>query len=164
MAINLSGRQIAHDPLVETLQHALDANGLRPADIVMEVEITETVLQSIEQSAEVLRRLHDLGVRIAIDDFGTGYSSLSLLKHLPVDTLKIDRVFIGHLPEDPDGSAITAGMIALAHRLGLRVVAEGVETEGQLAFLRQHGCDCVQGFLLGAALPPEEIERLLRAQ
>ncbi len=164
MAINLSGRQIAHDQLVETMQQALDANGLRPGDIVMEVEITETVLQSMEHSAEVLRRLHALGVRIAIDDFGTGYSSLSLLKHLPVDTLKIDRVFIGNLPEDPDSSAITAGMIALAHRLGLRVVAEGVETEGQLAFLRQHGCDCVQGFLLSAVLPPEEIEHLLRSQ
>ncbi len=164
IAINLSGRQILDNHVVEMLQAAMDENDLQARHVLVEVEITETVLQSIERSAEVLDRLHAIGVCVAIDDFGTGYSSLSLLKHLPVDTLKIDRVFIGNVPEDPNSNAITAGMIALAHRLGLRVVAEGVETEGQLSFLREHECDCVQGHLMSAAVAPEEIERLLRLQ
>jgi len=161
IAINVSVGQIVHDHLPETMQAALRESGIQPGDARIELEITESVMQTMEQSAGVLRRLRALGIRIAIDDFGTGYSSLSLLKHLPIDTLKIDRLFVRNVPDDTDSRAIAAAMISMAHTLGLHVVAEGVETEGQFAFLRERGCDEAQGHLLGAAAPAEVITRML---
>ena len=126
----------------------MSACGVMATDI--EVELTESVLMSDpERANEVLRRLHRMGVRIAIDDFGTGYSSLSYLKRFPADTVKIDRAFISGLPGDSDDAAITQAVIAMAHSLGLQVVAEGVETDEQLAALQRLGCDEAQGFLLG---------------
>jgi EAL domain-containing protein (putative c-di-GMP-specific phosphodiesterase class I) len=131
------------------------------ADI--EVELTESVLMSDPERANgVLRRLHQMGVRIAIDDFGTGYSSLSYLKRFPAETVKIDRSFISGLPGDNDDTAITQAVIAMAHSLGLQVVAEGVETQAQLAALQRLGCDQVQGFLLGRPVAAADTARLLQ--
>jgi diguanylate cyclase (GGDEF)-like protein/PAS domain S-box-containing protein len=148
VAVNLSARQFADDNLVDHLVSSMSACGVMATDI--EVELTESVLMSDpERANEVLRRLHRMGVRIAIDDFGTGYSSLSYLKRFPADTVKIDRAFISGLPGDSDDAAITQAVIAMAHSLGLQVVAEGVETDEQLAALQRLGCDEAQGFLLG---------------
>ncbi|WDT74527.1 MAG: EAL domain-containing protein [Candidatus Manganitrophus sp.] len=143
------------------MQAALRDGGLQPSDVEIELEITETLLHSIERSVEVLRRLRRLGIRLAIDHFGTGCSSLSLLKRLPVDTLKIDRTFVRNIPDDTDNKAIAAAIISMGHSLGLRVIAEGVETDGQLAFLRQQGCDEAQGHLLSEAVSAEAASRLL---
>jgi EAL domain-containing protein (putative c-di-GMP-specific phosphodiesterase class I) len=114
-----------------------------------------------ERARQVLDRLHVLGVSIAIDDFGTGYSSLAYLKRFPAQTLKIDRSFIGGLPDDRDDAAITQAVVALAHSLGMKVVAEGVESPEQLAILRRLGCDEAQGFLLARPQSPEQLAGLL---
>ena len=161
IAVNVSARQIQHDHLVETMQSTRKELHFQPGEAPMELELTESVLQSMEHSAGVLRTLRALGVRIAIDDFGTGYSSLSLLKHLPVDTLKIDHFFVRHIPEDAFSKAIASAIITMSHTLGLRVVAEGVETDGQLRFLRELGCDEVQGHLFGEAMPGAVVSHLL---
>ncbi|MBT9502326.1 MAG: EAL domain-containing protein [Burkholderiaceae bacterium] len=163
IAVNVSARQVLHDHLVETVAEALRVNRLHAGNAEIEVEITESILQAAERSGAVLQCLRALGLRVAIDDFGTGYSSLSLLKHLPIDTLKIDRLFVRNIPDDADAKAITGAVISMAHTLGLRVVAEGVETEAQLAFLHGEGCDEVQGYLLGKPMPPEQLARLLPA-
>ena len=156
VAVNLSPRQFADHRLIEDFEAALRAAGVHPADL--EVELTEGVLMADPDRANaVLRRLHDMGVRIAIDDFGTGYSSLSYLKRFPAQTVKIDRSFIRGLPTDHDDTAITQAVIAMAHSLGLRVVAEGVETADQLGLLQRLHCDEVQGYLLGRPVPAGEI-------
>jgi diguanylate cyclase (GGDEF)-like protein/PAS domain S-box-containing protein len=156
VAVNLSPRQFADNRLVDDFEDAMAASGVAPADL--EIELTESVLVADPDRAnDVLRRLHAMGVRIAIDDFGTGYSSLSYLKRFPAQTVKIDRSFISGLPTDRDDTAITQAVIAMAHSLGLRVVAEGVETADQLGLLRQLHCDEVQGYLLGRPVPAGEI-------
>ena len=109
-------------------------------------------MANAEQTATKLQAFRELGVSLAIDDFGTGYSSLAYLKRLPITTLKIDKEFVGDLTHDPDDAAITSTVIAMAHSLGLNVVAEGVETEEQLEFLREHDCDEIQGFWLSPPL------------
>ncbi|WP_084628093.1 putative bifunctional diguanylate cyclase/phosphodiesterase [Silanimonas lenta] len=150
-SINVSVLQLLRAPLAEQLAAILAETGIAPGRI--ELELTESVvMQNAEQARAVLDRLRGLGVRLAIDDFGTGYSSLVYLKRLPIDTLKIDKEFIGDLTDDPDDKAITATVITMAHSLGLHVVAEGVETEAQLAYLRGQGCDEVQGYLLSPPL------------
>jgi diguanylate cyclase (GGDEF)-like protein/PAS domain S-box-containing protein len=161
-AINLSPRQFAGDSLETDLRHALGTYGLPPQ--VLEVEITEGTLMTDTKRAErVMSRLHDLGIRISIDDFGTGYSSLAYLKRFPAQVLKIDRSFIGDLPGDLDDVAITEAVVAMAHKLGLAVVAEGVETEPQRAFLQQLGCDEAQGYLFGRPMAGDSLaERLPR--
>ena len=127
----------------------------------LELEITEGVLQNADHGINMLQELKSLGVSLAIDDFGTGYSSLSRLKHFPIDTLKIDRSFVKDLPLDQDDGAIASAVIALGRSLNLRVVAEGAETHEQIRFLKDQGCDEVQGFFLGKPLLPDEIPHII---
>ncbi|WP_263573909.1 putative bifunctional diguanylate cyclase/phosphodiesterase [Roseateles oligotrophus] len=159
--INVSPRQILHNGLEDAIAQSLKDNQLPSGAIQLGVEITESLLQSMPHSTEVLSKLRALGVRIAIDDFGTGFSSLSLLKQLPIDVIKIDKMFVRHLAFDSDSQAITAAMISMTHTLGMGVVAEGVETIEQLGFLREQRCDVVQGFLLGAPLTVSQATQVL---
>jgi diguanylate cyclase (GGDEF)-like protein len=163
VGVNLSGRQMLYDHVLETVDRALRMHQVAPGHIQMEIDITEGVLLSLERSADILRRLRALGLSIAIDDFGTGYSSLSHLEHLPIDTLKIAQVFVQHIPVDSDDKAIASAIIAVGHNLRLRVVAEGVETQEQLEFLRAQGCDEVQGHVICKAVSVEETTEILRS-
>jgi EAL domain-containing protein (putative c-di-GMP-specific phosphodiesterase class I) len=148
VSVNLSARQFNDPRLVQLVSRALKQSGL-PASL-LELEITEsTAMQQTDVTLGTLKKLRELGVSIAIDDFGTGYSSFSYLKLFPVNTLKIDRSFIADVENDGDHRAIVAAIIALAQVLNLKVVAEGVETEGQRKFLRGFGCERVQGYLTG---------------
>ncbi len=131
----------------------------------LEIELTESaIMKNMEESSSILRELKQMGLRVAIDDFGTGYSSLAYLKRFPLDILKIDRSFIRDIPGDRDNEAIAAAIIAMAHSLNLEVIAEGVETENQLVFLRDHGCGAVQGYLFSPALPGEEMKEYLKKE
>ena len=159
VAVNLSARQLKAD-IISTIEVALAVSGL--AAEALELELTESMIMGNPQdSVAVLSKLKALGLTIAIDDFGTGYSSLSYLKRFPIDTLKIDREFVRDITEDPDDAAITSAIITLAHSLELNVVAEGVETQEQLEFLRNGGCDQVQGFLLSKPLTASDCLTLL---
>jgi diguanylate cyclase (GGDEF)-like protein len=162
IAVNLSGRSFALPDLPQRVTRILQERGV-PAEL-LELEITESVvMHSSETNVSALESLKRQGLRLAIDDFGTGYSSLSYLKRFSIDTLKIDRAFIRDIAADPDDRAIVDAVIALARSLELRVIAEGVETEEQLALLRRHGCHLAQGFLFARPLPPAEAEAWLRA-
>jgi len=159
MSVNLSARQFAQPGLVDEVREILDETGLDPA--ALEIEITESVLMDqSETGVRTLRQLRDTGVRLVLDDFGTGYSSLSYLKHLPLDTIKIDRTFVAGLDGETDRSIVDA-VIALAHGLRIGVVAEGIETEAQFELLRAMGCDVGQGYLFARPLPAAEAGRLL---
>jgi EAL domain-containing protein (putative c-di-GMP-specific phosphodiesterase class I) len=141
----------------------IEKTGIDPA--YLELEVTESILmQNSEQARERMQELKDLGVTLAVDDFGTGYSSLSYLKNFPVKTLKIDQSFIRNVAEDADSMAITDAIIAMAHSLGMRVIAEGVEKDEQLNYLRRQNCDEVQGFLFSRPVAPEVIDEHLRRQ
>lgn len=145
VAVNVSSRQFSHDNLQDTVQTCLDQSGLPPD--ALELEITESLLMdNLEQAIALLHALRALGIRISLDDFGTGYSSLSYLQKLPIDTLKIDRSFVQHIDNRPGDAAITRAIITLAHGLGVRVVAEGVETMAQRDVLHAMDCDVMQGF------------------
>ncbi len=162
LAVNLSPRQFRHLDLVEDVRTVLDATGLPPG--LLELEITESaIMERGETTVATLRALKDLGVKVAIDDFGTGYSSLSYLRRFPIDTLKIDRTFMHDIPLEASAGEIAATIIAMARNLHLKVLAEGVETQEQLAFLQHHGCDTYQGFLNGLPLTAEAFADLLRA-
>ncbi|HWQ16193.1 MAG TPA: EAL domain-containing protein [Roseiflexaceae bacterium] len=160
VSVNISARNL-HDPqLPHLIQQVLAETGLAPRSL--QLEITEsTAMTSVEQTIHSLGQLAAMGVETAIDDFGTSYSSLSYLRRLPARTLKIDRSFIHDITENHDAAAITSAIIAMGHILGLHVVAEGVETDGQRAFLLSHGCDAVQGYLLSHALTAEAATQLL---
>ncbi|MBB3108611.1 diguanylate cyclase (GGDEF)-like protein/PAS domain S-box-containing protein [Paenibacillus phyllosphaerae] len=160
MAVNLSLLQFKQVHLVEQIASILEETGLPGR--YLELEITESVASQNEKAvAERLREIKELGITVSIDDFGTGYSSLSYLRQYPLDVLKIDRSFIRNLVQSPDDTAIVKAIIAMAHSLHLSVCAEGVETEEQLVFLRDHGCGEVQGFLLAKPKPAEEVEHIL---
>ncbi|MGH8499195.1 MAG: putative bifunctional diguanylate cyclase/phosphodiesterase, partial [Methylococcales bacterium] len=157
MAVNVSVMQLLRGNLAQTLKRILEETEI-PANR-LELELTESmVMENAEQATTVLNELRALGLTLAIDDFGTGYSSLVYLKRLPIDTLKIDKAFIGDLDHDPDDEAITATIITMSHSLGLNVIAEGVETEQQLRYLREQGCDEIQGYWLS---PPIDGHRCL---
>jgi EAL domain-containing protein (putative c-di-GMP-specific phosphodiesterase class I) len=161
VSVNLSARQFQQGDLVERVAAILAETGFPPAQLTL--EITEsTIMEDAEQTTLLLARLKALGVTIAIDDFGTGYSSLAYLKRFSVDVIKIDRSFVAALSDEPDDSILIAGIIKLAHDLGLRVVAEGVETADQLRRLDELGCDLVQGYYFARPLPPLEAYMLLR--
>jgi diguanylate cyclase (GGDEF)-like protein/PAS domain S-box-containing protein len=161
VGINISVLQLLRGDLVKQLGIAIAASAV-PANRI-ELEITESmVMQNAQQATDVLNRLRALGVTLAIDDFGTGYSSLVYLKRLPIDTLKIDKEFIADLHRDPDDEAITSTILAMGHSLGLNVVAEGVETEGQLEFLRRQGCDQIQGHWFSPPLDADDCLAFIR--
>ena len=161
VAVNLSARQLSDPRLDLVLQQVLEETGL-DAD-GLELELTEsTVMSDPAETPERLQRIRDVGVRIAVDDFGTGYSSLGQLKQFPFDKLKIDRSFVRDIPDDPDAAAIARTVIAMAHVLKLRVIAEGVESRAQADYLRRHGCDEVQGFYYGRPVSAEELGRRLQ--
>ena len=163
LALNVSPRQFHLTDLAGCTAAALQASGFPAA--LLELEITESALaERTEEARQVLVRLRELGVRIAVDDFGTGYSSLAQLKRFPIDVLKIDQGFIRDIPQSEDDMAISAAIIAMGHSMGLSVLAEGVETEGQLAFLRERGCDAYQGYLCSRPVPADDFVALLRAQ
>jgi len=162
MAVNLSAIQFCHAGLVDSVARALSDNGL-PANCLT-LEITETTaMHDADASLTVLQRLSDMGVDLSIDDFGTGYSSLMYLKRLPANELKIDRGFVRDLEQDSDDAAIVSAIVALGQALGLRIVAEGVETGGQQDFLTRLGCDSLQGYLLGQPVPAEQFMEKLQA-
>jgi len=161
VAVNLSARQFRDADLAVTIERALDEAGL-PAHL-LELEITESMLmRDAARAAELMGQLKQRGVRIAIDDFGTGYSSLAYLKAFPLDYLKIDRSFVTDIPGDGNAEAIVRSVIALAHSLGLKVIAEGVESRDQLAFLDGLGCDEIQGYYLSRPERAEQLLQLLR--
>lgn len=163
VAVNLSARQFAQASLVRDVARILDMSGLQPE--ALELEITESmVMGSPEQAIQTLRQLKSMGISLSIDDFGTGYSSLGYLKRFPLDHIKIDRSFIKDIPEDNDDATITKTIIAMAHNLRLKVIAEGVETEAQMNFLREYGCDEMQGYYFSRPLPGNEFTALLRSR
>ena len=160
VSVNISARHFYHGNLVDHVKCALEEADLDPG--LLEIEITETTtMRNMERSVAVLKALKEVGVKISIDDFGTGYSSLNYLKHFPVDTLKIDRVFVKNILLDQKDLAIVKSTVSLAHNLGLNVVAEGVEQEAQKETLDALGCDEVQGFLYSKALSAEEFSQYL---
>jgi diguanylate cyclase (GGDEF)-like protein len=161
VAINLSRRQLADEGLADKLKQIIEGYRLDPSHF--ELEITETTFIRLgEAGYRGISRLQQKGFQISIDDFGTGYSSLSNLKNFNMDKLKIDRIFISDLESDESDRAITEASVNLAHALGLKVVAEGVETPGQLEILREMGCDEMQGYLYSPPVPPETISEMLR--
>ena len=163
VAVNISSIQFRPEKLVATITHALKVSGLDAR--WLEIELTESaIMKNMEESSGILRELKLMGLRVAIDDFGTGYSSLAHLKRFPLDILKIDRSFIRDIPGDRDNEAIAAAIIAMAQSLNLEVIAEGVETEDQFSFLRDHGCGAVQGFMFSPALPGEEMIEYLKRE
>jgi EAL domain-containing protein (putative c-di-GMP-specific phosphodiesterase class I) len=160
VAVNLAAPHLRERALPELVERVLRDHALPPS--VLELEVTESILMhDPEESLANARRLADLGVKLSIDDFGTGYSSLSYLKRLPIAALKIDQSFVRDIATDPDDAAIITAIIAMAHSLNLRVVAEGVENEAQRRFLHTHGCDEFQGFLVSQAVDAGEFVRLL---
>ncbi|MBI1889689.1 MAG: EAL domain-containing protein [Burkholderiales bacterium] len=162
VAVNLSAGQFAEENFVDTVANVLHETGIDPR--CLELEITESmVMNSAEQFIARLQSLKELGVQLSIDDFGTGYSSLSYLKRFSLDRLKIDQSFIRDIATDPDDAVITRSVIALGHSLNLKVIAEGVETEQQLNFLREHHCDEIQGHYFSKAVAADDFASLLRS-
>ena len=156
VAVNVSPRQLQEENFVETVAKILDDVGLEPG--FLEMEVTETsLMQNPEVGIKTLTELREMGVRIAIDDFGTGYCSLWYLKRLPIDSVKLDASFVKDATSDPDDAALVMAIITLAHNLRLKVIAEGIETEDQLAFLRLLRCDRGQGYLFGRPTASDEM-------
>ena len=161
VSVNLSPSQFRGSGLIHSIRRALDDAGLEPQ--YLEVELTESaVMSDPEESIAILEQLSAMGVLVSVDDFGTGYSSMSYLRRLPIDKLKIDRVFINEIVSRPEDASIVRAIVSLAHSLRLKVVAEGVETPAQLDFLKAVGCDEYQGFHFSRALPSREFERVVR--
>ncbi len=162
IAVNVSPRQLLmHDQFVATVQSILADSGIKPS--LLKLELTETaVIQEQARTVRTLRALREMGIDLHMDDFGTGYSSLVYLKHLPFDIVKVDRGFIADLLADPDDALLTQAIVAMAHSLKKRVIAEGVETQEQAAFLRTIGCDYAQGWLYGRAMTAQDMADYLR--
>jgi EAL domain-containing protein (putative c-di-GMP-specific phosphodiesterase class I) len=161
MAVNLSPRQFADPDLLKDIGATLAETGMAPEHL--ELEITESmVMHNTERAVTLLAAIKEMGARLAIDDFGTGYSSLAQLKRFPIDTLKVDRSFIREIPKDSEDRAITEAIIAMGKSLSLTIVAEGVETEEQQAFLRAHACDEMQGYYFSKPIEANKFAELLR--
>jgi diguanylate cyclase (GGDEF)-like protein len=162
MAVNLSPRQFADKQLLQDIDEALAASGM-PATL-LQLEVTESmVMHNVSRAIKVLDAIQSRSIRLAIDDFGTGYSSMSLMKQFPIDTIKIDRSFVRDLPDDSEDQAIAQAIIRMGKALGMTIVAEGVETAEQHAFLRHHGCDEMQGYLFSKPLPANMMAELLQS-
>lgn len=160
LSINISAIQYAREDFIDSVMDTITRYDVEPTEV--ELEITESVLiNDFKEITEKLYLLRDQGVRISLDDFGTGFSSLSYLKGLPIDTLKIDKSFIDTVLTDENTRIITESIVYMVKKLGFETVAEGVETEAQMDYLQSIGCDCIQGYLLGRPVPPEEIEKIL---
>jgi len=161
ISVNLSGHQLKQANLSSLVANILKETGLEPG--FLDLELTEnSAMQHIEASLKTLTALKRSGVQISIDNFGTGYSSLRrYLTPFPIDRLKIDRSFISGIANNPNDAAIVMAIIVMAHCLGFEVIAEGVETDEQLSFLKMHGCNDVQGYLLGYPVPADEFTKLL---
>ncbi|OIJ39989.1 EAL domain-containing protein [Massilia timonae] len=160
VAVNVSSRQFVEGDLEGVIKDALARHDVEPG--LLELELTESALmQNAERTTEVLTRLKALGIRIAIDDFGTGYSSLAYLKRFPIDKLKIDIAFVRDIVNNPDDAAIALAIISMAHSLHMQVIAEGVETRAQMAYLRRHRCDQIQGFYFSRALPADQLAEMV---
>jgi len=160
VSVNISGQQFQQKNFAKTVNRVLEDTGIKPGDLFL--EITEsTIMHNTDMVFTTLYELSRLGLRLIIDDFGTGYSSLSYLKRFPIHAIKIDRSFVKEINTSPDDAAISKAIISMAHSLKLKVVAEGVETKHQLAFLREQACDEIQGFLFSRPLPFEEVLKLL---
>ncbi|HTD03885.1 EAL domain-containing protein [Undibacterium sp.] len=161
VAVNLSAIQFQKGPLMETIRNSVEKHGLEKNFI--EFELTESVVMNDpEEAARNLQMLKEMGIKLSLDDFGTGYSSLAYLKRFPFDFVKIDRAFIVDITRSPEDAAIATAVIAMAHNLNLRVIAEGVETEAQLNYLRKHRCDEIQGYYFSPPVPATEFETLLQ--
>ncbi|GAB3427614.1 EAL domain-containing protein [Massilia solisilvae] len=161
VAVNVSSRQFVEGDLEKVVRAAIERHGVEPG--LLELELTESALMSnAEQTIEVLASLKLLGIRIAIDDFGTGYSSLAYLKRFPIDKLKIDIAFVRDIITNPDDAAIAQAIISMAHSLHMLVIAEGVESRAQMAYLRRHRCDEIQGFHFSRSLPPAELAQMVQ--
>lgn len=160
ISVNLSGRQLLRPNIVERIMDIVKSTGL-PYHL-LDIELTESILMDrSKETLNKLEKLSNLGITISVDDFGTGYSSMSYLKRYPIDTLKIDQSFISDLPDDANDAAITLAIIAMGKSLGMTIIAEGVETEAQLAFLKTHECNRVQGYLLGHPMSAEKAEQFI---
>ncbi|MDP1862679.1 MAG: EAL domain-containing protein [Thiobacillus sp.] len=161
VSVNVSSMQFRRGDMPSIIRSALQASGLQPENLM--IELTESLLMENAQSnIDMLRAIKNLGVQLSMDDFGTGYSSLSYLKRFPLDELKIDQVFVSDLPDDSGSAAIVSSVINMAHGLGLKVTAEGVETAAQMAALKSDGCDHFQGYLFSRPLAPPDFAALLR--
>jgi len=161
VSVNLSARQFEDKHLLREIERALKESSLKPGSL--ELEITESmVMRDIQNSKKILEGIKSMGIRLAIDDFGTGFSSFVSLKRFPFDCIKIDRSFIKDIPHDPDDVAITQAIIAMAHSLRLKVIAEGVETREQLDFLTELGCHEFQGYYFKKPQPADDFSKLLR--
>ena len=156
LAINLSARQLYSNMLVDEIKLSLDNYNIDPG--MIEFELTESsVIEDVESAIKIMQELKQLGCKISIDDFGTGYSSLSYLKRFPIDTVKIDRSFISDIPQDKNDVEISAAIIAMAHKLGFEVIAEGVETCEQIQFLQSQKCNQAQGYFVAKPMPFEKL-------
>jgi len=162
VSVNVSGAQISSAGLYDQVKAVLDGTGLEPQ--YLDLELTESLLmRDAELAIQTLDRLKSIGVRVSVDDFGTGYSSLSYLKRIPLDWVKVDRSFVQDITADPNDASITRAVITMAHNLQLKVIAEGVETEGQLGLLIANKCDAIQGFYFSKPLPADELVELLKS-
>ncbi len=163
ISVNVSARQFLHDGWAQTVARALEESGLDAR--YLELELTESlIMQDLDRCIQTMNKLQEMGVRFSIDDFGTGYSSLSALKHLPIAKLKIDKSFVRELPQREDDRAIVMAVLSMSRRLNLNVIAEGVETQAQVDFLRENGCDEIQGYYFSRPITPTEIEAMLAEQ
>ena len=162
IAVNLSAQDLLSDNLIALIEHELDVNKMQPGCLVLEIT-EEALVTDIDYAIKILERLREMGFRTSMDDFGTGYSSLGHLQRLPIDELKVDRAFVGNLPDHNENAAIVRAIIDMAHNLGLEVVAEGVETTAALRWLREEGCERAQGYYLSKPMPADEFIPWMRS-
>jgi EAL domain-containing protein (putative c-di-GMP-specific phosphodiesterase class I) len=161
IAINISAKQFQQETFIDTVLKTIKETKVKPS--LLELEITEnSMMQDTNKNIVILNKLKDMGLKISIDDFGTGFSSLNYIMKFAADILKIDRSFISNLLVSSTNTAITIAIINMAHSLNLKVIAEGVETEEQLKFLKEQNCNEIQGYLFSKPVPPEEFEKMLK--